>query len=159
MATYSIPLGASGDALELRVNPFSGNRLFHNGQRVRRKFLANKFNVQAGDGQTYEVMLRSRYIDVLPKALVNGQEVKYAEPLATWMYVISGTALLLVLVSIIFAGGVFTALVAALAFYFGQTAMRGMENTALAGIIALALSGLAWLIWIVFVVAVLALLS
>ena len=149
MATsYSIPLGATGESVELRVSVWAGVRLFYRGERLKRKGPFKPiFEARTSDGQTHEIRMRGRLLDMLPRIFVDGTEVEYAPPLPVWMLLISGIALAQVIVSVAVIGGFVGAFPGLLAFYLGQGAMRRFDNQLVGALVALALAVAAWLIW------------
>lgn len=90
---YRIPLGTSGDYVELRPS-IQSNRFFFKGEPMpgEGSRLSRRFVVQASDGETYEVEYRPNRLGGLPEVLVNDTRQKYGPSLA-WMYPLAGLAL------------------------------------------------------------------
>ena len=134
----------------------TGNRFFHNGNRIKKKLFSKKFKLMTGDGQEHTIEMKGQFFDSLPKILVDGAEVSYVEKLATWQYAISGLALLEIFVSFLVVGGVLGAIPGFIAFYLSQNIMRSNENTGTGAILALVTVGAAWVIWGILAVLVFA---
>ncbi len=156
MATYSVPLGESGDMLEIRSSVWVGTRLFYRGNRLKKGLFARSFKLEGTGGQTYEIRLKNRVFDSLPGIMINGADIPYAPPLEWWMYLISAGAILEVLVSLIVIGGILGAIPGIVAFYLAQNTMRSTENKGVSALLALVIVGAAWVIWVIwsFIVAI-----
>jgi hypothetical protein len=153
MADYTIPLGTSGDSIVVKVNPILGGmQMFHLGERIKRKFLANKFAVTDTSGAEHEVRLKNNFLDSLPAIHVDGVEHPYAPPLPTLVKVITGSTLVIIIASIVVAGGLVGALIGAAAWWFSQSVARSIENKTTALLAATAIAGAGWLVYIVLAV-------
>lgn len=100
MTTYHIPLGSSGETLDVQPTLWGPCRLSYKDELKALTWLSGRVRVQAGDGQHYEVRYRPRFIDSLPTVFANDVEVDYAPPLAWWMYVIVGMMIIPILMSV-----------------------------------------------------------
>jgi hypothetical protein len=153
MDDYTIPLGTSGDDLVLKVNPILGGlQIFHLGERLRKKFFANKFTVTDTSGAEHEIRLKGHFLDSLPGILVDGVEQPYAPPLPTPIKIITGSTLIILIASILIAGGFIGALIGGAGWWLSQNAARSIENKTTATLVSIAIAGAAWLLYIVLVV-------
>jgi hypothetical protein len=153
MDNYTIPLGTSGDSIVVKVNPILGGmQMFHLGERIKRKFLANKFTVTDTSGAEHEIRLKGNFLDSLPGILVDGVEQPYAPPLPTPIKIITGSTLIILIASILVAGGLIGALIGGAGWWLSQNAARSIENKTTATLVSIAIAGAAWLLYIVLVV-------
>jgi hypothetical protein len=100
MVTFTVPLGSSGDNLEIQPTLWGPCRLSYHGELKALAWFSGKLHLQTGDKQHYEVTYRPRFIDCLPTVFVNGIRSVYPPPLAWWMYVIAGIMIIPILMSV-----------------------------------------------------------
>jgi hypothetical protein len=156
-AQYSIDMGG-GDQLEMRVSPWTGTKLFHNAQQLKRGWFSSRFKLTGVDGKEHEVRLQNNFFDSLPKLILDGTVKAYAPPLPTWAFLVVGGAYLQVVVSVLLVGGPVGAIPGLVAAFYAQNAIRGNEDANTGAMMAIGYVVLAWVVWAIFAFVVLALL-
>jgi len=154
---YTVEFGA-GDQLEIQVSPWTGTKLFYQGQQLKKGWFSPKFQLTGSDGQNHDVRLQSNFIDALPKIVIDGQVKEYAPPLPGWAWLIIGGAILQAGVSIILLGGWLGAIPGLVAMFYAQNAIRGNEDSTTGAMIAIGYVVAAWVIWAIWSFVVLAIL-
>lgn len=157
MPGYSIPIGGSGEALEVKPG-FFGSPITFQGQVLKTKFHwgYRSADVQTGDGQTHAIEIRPDYLDILPKIKLDGAEASYAPPQPTWAKALAVAAFLLFPLGFCLVGGAIAALIGAVAGYIVLYVAREMENKTTAILISIVSVVIAWGLWLALSIAVLA---
>ena len=91
---YRIPLGASGEFVELHPKALGVGQLSFKGEPLHGtgSLLSRRYAVQGSDGQTYEIECKPHILGGLPLVRVNGTRHKVG-PALVWMYPLAALAI------------------------------------------------------------------
>lgn len=138
---FAIPLPDSSGKLDLEYGPFGSKRVYFGGWEIAGGSKA-KTKFTSG-GTEYKLALRSYFVNVLPKIIINGEVIRYAEPLTGTIFVISLLAKIATIIGVI--NGVIGIVPGLFANVWGQYIYHQMDDKTSATIIAGALMLGAWL--------------
>ena len=138
---FAIPLPDSSGKLDLEYGSFGSKKVYFEGRQIAGGSKA-KTKFTSG-GTEYKLVLRSHFVDVLPKVVINGEVIGYFEPLDNVMFAIGLLAKIATILGVI--NGVVGIIPGLFANVWGQYAYRQMDNRTSATIIAGVLMVGAWL--------------
>ena len=128
--TYAVPVpGFEGRTLCVRTSPCVGTHLYLDGKRIKctsRKLFRRKHNylVKDNKGNTVQIELQLKGVDIIPLVKANGIKYQLANPLSVWQNIWIGIPLLL-----IFIGGALGGAIGGSAVYFNAILMRKIRHS------------------------------